>query len=265
MGNYTVGKSLTLEGQPTTAMPTPTLDGDETGSVVRIRAGTVRFKKLTIQNGYAKDGGGIYSAAGYDAAGVYYPGGKVVLNTTTVRGNIAAGGGQWASNNGGGIYIGSDASLTLNVGSRVVHNVAISQDEAYGGGIYSDYGRVTLNANALVADNFTNGVGGGIAGAEGNIHLKGTSSVRRNVGGGIYSDVGVITMSDSSLVASNEDGGVYGWDSLLLSGSASVVNNTGGGVNIDTEACDASSPSPWVGAISPNTPDDVPPVTYIHC
>ena len=75
-GNYTVGKSLTLEGQSTSSVPTPTLDGRKTAQVLSISAGTVRIKKLTIQNGSAQNGGGIYNG-----------GGSIVLNATTVQSN----------------------------------------------------------------------------------------------------------------------------------------------------------------------------------
>jgi hypothetical protein len=266
-GNYTVSKSLTLEGKPTTAVPKPTLDGRQTASVVTVTAGTVRFKKLTIQNGYAVSGGGIV-AAGYS---------NLILNATTVAFNTAAydADPEAYGNEGGGIWA-AGGTVTLNTGARVVNNT-VEGGEEYGGGIYSSSGDVYLNGNALVAFNYSGYMGGGIHAMGGRVLMRATAAVRGNEarweGGGIVAYWGNVVMDASSVVTRNqaeEAGGIYG--PVRLSGSASVTYNTatgvvGGGIIGEVSACSESSPDPWpwVGAISPNTPDNPPEVEYVTC
>jgi nitrous oxidase accessory protein NosD len=60
VGNYTIGKDLTLIGWSTAAFPTPTLDGDNDGTVVFVSAGSVVLTDLLITGGGNADlGGGV--------------------------------------------------------------------------------------------------------------------------------------------------------------------------------------------------------------
>jgi predicted outer membrane repeat protein len=64
-------------------------------------------------------------------------------------------------------------------------------------------------------------------------------------GGGIESERGVVYLSDSARVTGN------------------VAHGLGGGINA-FESFVYACPS-WVGAISPNTPDDPPPILASTC
>ncbi|MBR2694603.1 MAG: right-handed parallel beta-helix repeat-containing protein [Thermoguttaceae bacterium] len=118
--------------------------------------------------------------------------------------------GGWTDGNGGGIYVASSGSLTLN-GCAVTKNTATNS----GGGIYSNYGTLTI-INSTVAEN--------------------TAS---SYGGGIYSNRGTLTIIDSTVAentATSNGGGIYNTDSSTLTlTNCKVSGNTatdGGGIFI---------------------------------
>lgn len=234
VGNFWIDKSLRIIGAPTAAMPTPVLNGNGTGRVLFLRYKTtvVTLTNLKLTGGSTPDyGGGIYSTAG-----------KLTLNDVTVSGNLATG-----SVSAGGIYVSHQ--LILNGSSNVSDN-ASTGNGATGGGIYNSYGVVTLNDSASVSGNAAAGAAGGIQ------------------------NTGTVILGDNSSVTSNEatadvGGGIWG-GTVILKGSASVTGNSasiaGGGLygNVLVQAC-GPGVDEWVGAISPNAPDDPPTVTLITC
>lgn len=131
---------------------------------------------------------------------------------------------------------------------------------------------VVVRGNAAV-------YGGGIRNF-GTLTMRGSSSVRGNTahrGGGI-TNLGTLTMKAWSSVQGNTawgsgGGGVRNYGTLTMTGSSSVQGNTandffgGGGIyNAGTlQACDGTGVDEWIGAISPNDPDDPPAVTWITC
>ncbi len=159
---------------------------------------------------------------------------------------------------GGSLGIFNLGSLTLNGRSSVSEN--------RGSGIETP-GSLIMNDRSSVSGNTDSGIDD-----EGAVTLNDHSSVRGNTGtdgGGIFDDDTFLALNDSSSVTGNTaafGGGIYEIGHVTLSGHASVTGNTatiaGGGIiaMVGVDVC----PS-WTGAISPNTPDDPPPVTPVPC
>jgi fibronectin-binding autotransporter adhesin len=138
VGNFVLGKSLTLKGSPHA-----TLDGNQTGITLTINGiTTVHLIALTITRGLTDGGlgGGIKAAAGV-----------LTLDHVVVEDNYAIANATF----GGGIY---KAAGTLRVtSSSIVHNVADTEanlpiTDAVGGGIYMDHGTLTVT-HSTVSDN----------------------------------------------------------------------------------------------------------------
>jgi hypothetical protein len=246
-GTATINTSLTLTGQFNPGFGTPTLDGDNLGSVVSVGAGVnVTINNLTITHGIADFGGGIYN----DGGTVTLTGSSsVVSNTAYVL--------------GGGIF--NVGALTLNNNSSVTGNTA-----RVGGGIFNNgyNDTVTLNDRSVVKGNTAIDNGGGIDNF-GALTLNGSSSVTANtapsgVGGGII-NVGTVTLNGSSSVASNTayvlGGGIFNVGALTLNNSSSVTGNTasfGGGIfNAGAVTLNDSS------LVTGNSPDNCAPVNTI--
>jgi len=214
-------KALHLKGVPTTAQPTPTLDGDGATSVLAIDSSrVVVLRNLTVTHGRGRYGGGIRVVGG---------GALSLKGHTSVFGNTSGG-------SGGGIYIkkGSSAhsgTLTLNDSSSVTGNAA-----AFGGGISSSHADTTLNGSSSVSGNTATFGGGGIDNGSGIVTLNGSSSVSGNTaggrGGGIY-NLGTLTLNGTSSVSENaatygdgDGGGIFTYyGTLTLNGSSSVSEN----------------------------------------
>jgi hypothetical protein len=189
--NLTIGISLKVIGSgPTTTI----IDGGATNTVITLNSGQVTLSGLTIQNGYAQNGGGIYNNGTltinhstitqnhatklgfFGGGGGIYNQGGLTINNSTVSGNSTAlgrfryGGGIWnggiltiknstisgnESLNGGGIY--NRSGLTIS-GSTISGNTAPSYynsgDNAEGGGIYNA-GTLTLNNSTLSGNSAT--------------------------------------------------------------------------------------------------------------
>ena len=73
-------------------------------------------------------------------------------NPVTIRNLKITGGNN--SGNGGGIYIGPDANVTLDAGTVITNNTA-----TYGSGIYLDGGTLTISADASISDEIINADG----------------------------------------------------------------------------------------------------------
>ena len=128
------------------------VDGGASGSVFKITAGnTVTLDSLTIQNGSAIDGGGIFNA------------GTLTLSNSTVQNNSASG-------DGGGIFTNSGSTLTVN-GSTVSTNTA-----QFGGGIANFGGTATIQGGSQITGNTAGADGGGIYNA-GTLTVDGSSTI----------------------------------------------------------------------------------------
>jgi hypothetical protein len=244
VGNYTIGKDLTLIGAPTAAFPTPALDGNASGTVLFVSAGLLTLTDLTITNG---NGGGIVNRA---------PGTVRLTGSSAVSGNVA-GAGAGIVNNGtlimqGGSSVSgnvaeeaagilSSGTLTMSGSSSVSDNHSTGEE---GGGIVS-LGTLTMNDSSSVSRNTVSRIGAGIYIATGTLSMNDASSVRGNktltrssFGGGIF-NFGSVTLRDSSLVAGNRSrrgrgGGIATHGTVDLYGSSSVSGNharVGGGID----------------------------------
>lgn len=122
--------------------------------------GTAVIEKTTFSNNFAYEGGGVNSygtvlemrevnlVSNYanavsgtpNGGGLYHAGGTAFVTNATIQGNFAG-------NNGGGIYQASDDNLTLT-------NVTIAGNVASGlGGGFYHYGRYAVLTNATLANN----------------------------------------------------------------------------------------------------------------
>jgi hypothetical protein len=219
-------KTLRLKGVSTPAEPTPTLDGGGVGRVLVLRNAHIVIRDLTITNGKAQSGGGIYKVRGQ----------LTLTGTTSVTGNRA----RWVA----GIE-NRYGRLTLKGSSSVDGNTAGTSI----GGIYNHHGTVVLNDSSSVTGNTAKWQeAGGIAAANGSLTLNDSSSVTGNTAGsyagGIFLfDGAILTLNDSSSVTGNtakdHGGGVFSeWNSRIYVCSGQV-------------------------AISPNDPDDPPKVRHV--
>lgn len=123
-------------------------------------SGTAIIEKTTFSGNFAYEGGGVNSygavlemrdvnlVSNYanglsgtpNGGGLYHAGGTAFITNATIQGNYAA-------NNGGGIYQASDDNLTLT-------NVTIAGNVATGlGGGFYHYGRYAVLTNATLANN----------------------------------------------------------------------------------------------------------------
>jgi hypothetical protein len=198
VGNWTVPVSVTIQG----GSPGATLNGNAAGSVLTVTgAVTLTVRNLTVTNGAAADGAGIFD---------HFCGSTVNVSSAVVSGNAA-------TNDGGGI----DAECAaVNVGgSSVSGNSAGSQ----GGGVALDGGStLTLTASRLNANTAADSGGGSYA--EGASTVKAiNSTVAGNSAG-------------SDHIHDDDGGGIWSGGSTVILTGATVSGNAaddGGGLNID--------------------------------
>ena len=242
--------SITGSGEATTI-----IDGASLDRIFDIRSSvTAYISGLTMQNGSANFGGGIYLRA---AA-------TLTLDSSTLTGNTAT-----SSTGGGGIYMSFAAASTLIlINSTVSDNTATGD----GGGIKTCTAcSVTLTDSAVSGNTTTNGTGGGIenlgtlildnttvsgntaAGAGGGIHSIGSGGLTVTIsnstfsgnnahfGGGIFSRRGTLDLTDSTVsgnTASIRAGGIANQANTMTINNSTIIGNTvtaGDGGGIDNE------------------------------
>lgn len=266
VGNFTIGKKLTLRGRPTARYPVPTLDGSQDGSVLRIYAVTVTIQDLRIRNGKAYKAGGIFNTgdlilsgassvrenrSGWFGAGIFNRGTVTLNDSSSVSENAGVGG--VANTPGGGLILNDSSTVRENHPGGVFNKGSVTMNDfssvagnrdGYCAGI-DNLGTVILNDSSSISGNQARFEGGGICSVNGgDLTLNGSSSVTGNTagteGGGIFNFGGVITLNGSSSVTGNTAG------------------TEGGGIFIDSGPVYRCSDSV---VLSPNTPDDPPTTT----
>jgi hypothetical protein len=285
--NLTIGISLNVIGS---GASTTIVDGGAANSVVRILpTTTVVLSGLTIRNGQAVHGGGVYnsgdltitsttisrnSASGTPTFGAQgggiYNGGTLTISNSTVSGNVARPGrmcnlfNRCSGGSGGDIY--NVATLTINK-STVSGNVAndvCRLDYNYGrhivcfggsGGGIDSFGTLTIY-NSTVSDNV----------ARLGVACERSSCIATGFGGGIISSSSSSTLTISnSTISGNQGGGIAG--SATLQNSI-VAHSPGGncygtmisnGYNMSSDGtCNFSSSGDWnntdplLGSLQPN-------------
>ena len=241
--------TLSAEKVITADIGEPTVDGGglvtlSGGGTVRIfnvnEGGTLEVRNLTIANGHADEGGGIFNL------------GTLTVVNSTLRGNFGTFGGGIANE---GTATVTNSTLTANVvegaypvdgaggginnngGTLTVTNSTFTNNTACcggaGGGINNNGGTLTVTNCTLSENNATSG--GGIHNL-GRLTLT-NCTLSRNFavsGGGVYSEDGMVTVTDSTFSGNTADvfsgnGGAI----LIRGGTLTVINGTLSGNTAD--------------------------------
>ena len=154
----------------------------------------------------------------------------------SITGNHAEASSSSDSGDGGGVYVYSGATLTLNGG-----NIAKNNAYRYGGGVYVYSGAtLTLNTGATIGNNTANTSGGGIA-SWGTVNINGgtiTNNTSSKNGGGIFNQgQGQVTMTAGQISGNQSTkgsgGGIASGKPVNINGGK-ITNNTsfmsGGGI-----------------------------------
>jgi len=215
---------------------TTIIDGNHHGTVVNISSGTahVTVSNVTIRNGLARSGGGIYNkgtltvsetavtgntasqpdgcklGCGGSGGGISNSG-TLTINNSAVSGNTSTVPGSCilaCANGGGGIS--NSGTLTINK-STVSNNSAVNyvpRSNSYGGGIENG-GTVTLT-NSTVAYNSAYSGGGIDNGSSALLRVNNSTVVGNTPGGGISNFAGSVTVQNSIFAFSSSDGNCSG-------------------------------------------------------
>ncbi len=190
VGTFTVTKVLRLIGKATQRYPQPILDANDKGSVLTTEA-AVLVERLTIKDGRARCGGGIFSR-GWSILGPKTlvmgnrarRGGGVCTSQLSFLGNAVIRGNR-ASMRGGGLSLFGNAFVRLRGDSMIRGN----RTGGDGGGISMGVGSIQLREHATIKGNVAAGNGGGIAGYGSHIYVQAFARIVHNVahdaGGGV--------------------------------------------------------------------------------
>jgi filamentous hemagglutinin family protein len=230
-----IDKSLRLQGAE---REQTILSGNQTARVIDIGSNsTATIEALTIQDGLASDGGGIF----------VNPGSRLTLNQAKVTNNQATAFGGGIENLGDLIVIDSEISGNTaqlsgggidNYGGTVtIRNSAIANNQADTGGGIANFQGSMLVENSTISNNIATRDGGGLDNVGGILEIF-NSTIADNTatekGGGIHSGIS----------AENDDTSeVYIVDSTISGNTALGANNAddsarffgyGGGIQIDS-------------------------------
>jgi predicted outer membrane repeat protein len=237
---------LTIHGNGAT-ITRSTEEGTLAFRILEIASGaTVSISGLTVSNGRAARGGGIYNSGTLDLTTTHVSGnmrdpdhptttlgagifnvGRLTLTNSTVSSNTFDG-------TGGGIYsAGSELSALELRHSRVSNNTA-----GTGGGIFMVGGTATL-VHTTISDNTATGEGGGLRmnGVSGTIERSTVSGNSAVQGGGIRWGAGPLTITHSTVsgnsATTHAGGGIYTTAPLTITHSTlwgNSASSLGGGI-----------------------------------
>ena len=195
------------------------INGRNRGSVVTIGAGasdtaqTVSIIGVTITHGHAQFGGGIMVNDG-----------ALDLENSIVTSNSA-------TDNGGGIDLGTFTVPAKIVGTVVAHNRA----GAFGGGIAVEVECVAQISNSSITRNTAGQRGGGLWGQGASQTSIQTTTISDNTsqqnGGGLYIETGrphaALSLANSSVVGNKavDGGGIFDAGRLTTTGTIVTGNN----------------------------------------
>ena len=224
----TIAVSLNITGS---GALTTIIDGGGINTVVTVlnANANVGISSVTVRNGYAGRGGGIYNSgiltisssviSGNRAFSRYSSGGGVdnrgtlTMNNTTVSGNTERGG--VSAGLGGGIANGG--TLTVNNSTITGNFVSGAFGAGFGGGI-GNAGKATVN-NSTISGNTATAWGGGIGNEAGNLTINNStiSGNKESYVGGLANYSGVVTIQNS-IVANNSAGDCYVRTTIISKG-----------------------------------------------
>jgi uncharacterized repeat protein (TIGR02543 family) len=245
--NITVSSGYTIPANKNIKLTVPA------GQDYTITAAAGAFRLFSVSNasssltlGQAAGGGTLTLRGGNQAAaanrsGVYVNGSgrTFVLNDgVTITGFRS-------TSNGGGVYVNSNGTFTMNSGT-ISGNTASGSD---GGGVYVN-GTFTMNGGSI-SDNTTNLGGGVYVSTNGTFTMKGGSisgNTAYSGGGGVYVNGGTFTMSGGEIAGNSATGtGTNGrGGGVLVVGSSSTFTMSGGTIygtdNAKTNTANGSAP-----------------------
>jgi hypothetical protein len=148
VGTTEIQKKLTIVGSKAKGFGSPTLDGNQAGSVVKVNPATdpkavVAISNLTITNGNAQNGGGVSVV-----------GARVTLANVQISDNTARGA-------GGGLYLNSPLGTPVGTGVTCTHCTITGNKAVYGGGAAIINSTLDLKSST-VQDNTASKDGGGL-------------------------------------------------------------------------------------------------------
>ena len=213
-----------------------TMDG---GTISKNRANSVD------ESGNGKSGGGVFvsdggkftmeggTIGGTEAnsankadlgGGVYVNGGEFEMTGTAIlQGNVA-------TDHGGGVYIFSDGTFTMEEGSKITGSNA-----QYGGGVYVADGSFTMSGTAILQGNTASTHGGGVHILSGGTFtmnggtIGGTAKNTAQFGGGVFVSGGTFNMNDGTITGNTvtkSGGGV-----CVYKGTFTMNDGTIGGIS----------------------------------
>jgi uncharacterized repeat protein (TIGR01451 family)/CSLREA domain-containing protein len=196
------------------------INGGGIDRVFHVFSAQALIKNLTIRNGNATEGGGLYNTFG----------GNSVLLNVVVSNNTVTGNGLSTFHVSGGGIANSGGTLTI-ISSDIHDNQSINLNAGGGGIANMGNGRLTIIDSAVHLNTAYLGAGIGAdgIGSTGAVSVTG-STIYNNTGAGIYNAYHVFTLTNST-ISGNSDAGIIQTNNA--SGSmqltqATITNNASG-------------------------------------
>jgi uncharacterized repeat protein (TIGR01451 family)/CSLREA domain-containing protein len=276
-GVYVVYGSVTLSGGQ--ILSNTAINGygggvylhDDSATFTQIGSSTIAYNTTDASGGgvYVGSGSAVLSDgqilgndSGSDGGGVYVGEGSAALNGVQIRHNDAwLGGGVYlrqgdvtlseggilsntAGFSGGGVYVQDLDATFVQTGTSIIAYNSATESSSTGGGVYVEYGSMTLGGGEIV-HNSVNNAGGGVYvySWDATFVQTGVSTIAHNYaydyGGGVYVYDGSATLDGGQIYdnSANYGGGVYVGDGSVTLNGGRIHNNTasddGGGVYAD--------------------------------
>ena len=197
-----INKNLTIVGE---SRRNTVIDGDVTKTPLTVHnPAKVSVSSLTIKDGSADSGGGVYNS------------GTLTLTSVTVNGNLA-------NSTGGGLD---------NVGFLYLSSVYISSNHVGndGGGLRNS-GTAKLNQVTILENTATNSAGGGISNF-GLLYIDQSSVISNTAAGagGIYNNIGDVILNEVAIndnqATSNNGGGLINTDAEITMTNVTFSGNS---------------------------------------
>ncbi|HXF84024.1 MAG TPA: sortase [Anaerolineales bacterium] len=230
-----------------------TISGDGSVRVMYVNSGaTLTLQNLTIANGSAVNGGGVYNdggtltitgstfsgnSAGGFGGGVYNDGGTLTITNSTFSNNIV-------SYDGGGVYNAG----TLNVTNSTFSDNSVVYD-GDGGGVYN-VGTLTIT-NSTFSGNSATFLGGGVLNA-GTLNVTNSTfsgNSANDSGGGVRVWSGTATLTNTIIANSTNGGDCVKNTSATVSGSNNLIEDSANACNLPTTG-NIIGQDPQLGALT---------------